>query len=196
MIRAGRKEKKLVVDILAKSFEDNGSVNYVIKEEGDKLEHVRQLIDYSFDVCNAFGDVWLSHDENACALVLYPDKKRITFNSILWDVDLALSVIGLTRVAKVLKRESKIKAFHPEAPFAYLWFIGVLPKKQHHGIGSQLLEDVIHESWVQGRPIYLETSVNKNLPWYSRFGFETYQTIDFDFKLFMLRRNNLQLESK
>jgi GNAT superfamily N-acetyltransferase len=192
MIRAGKKEKRKVIDILSQSFDDNGSVNYVVKQGSNRQDHIRQLIDYSFNMCNSFGDVWLSHDEQACALVLYPDKKRTTLFSILWDIDLALSVVGLTRILKILKRESRIKAFHPEGPFAYLWFIGVHPKKQHHGIGSQLLIDVIHESWIQGRPIYLETSVKRNLPWYSKYGFETYQTLELDYKLNLLRRSNEQ----
>jgi ribosomal protein S18 acetylase RimI-like enzyme len=190
MIRAGKKEKKLVIDILSKSFENNESVNFVVGQGSNRLDHIRQLISYSFNVCNAFGDIWISRDELACAMVLYPDKKRTTINSILWDIDLALSVIGLTRVGKILKKESKIKSLHPKEPFAYLWFIGVLPKKQNQGIGSQLLEDVIHESWVQGRAVCLETSVERNLPWYSSHGFRIYNTLELDYKLHMLRINS------
>ena len=192
MIRAGNEQKNLVVDILAQSFEENGSVNYVVKQGDKRRERIRSLMNYSFNVCDKFGDIWLSYDEKACALVLYPDKKHYTVQSVWWDVNLALSVIGLSRVGKVLKRETKIKAFHPEKPFTYLWYIGVLPKAQHGGVGTQMLEDIIHESWVQQRPVYLETSMERNLPWYRKLGFEIYQTIESGYTLYMLKKEYLR----
>jgi ribosomal protein S18 acetylase RimI-like enzyme len=190
MKRAEVNQKSLVVDILTKSFDDNKSVNYVVKHDGNRQARIRGLMDYSFNICNAFGDVWISDDGQACALVLHPDKKSSTLNAILWDAKLALSVIGLGRVGHVLARESKIKAFHPRALFSYLWFIGVSPEFQNKGKGSQLLEEVIQESEARERPIYLETSVDRNLPWYQKHGFEIFQTLEFTYTLYLLRRSN------
>ncbi len=190
MKRADEGERSLVVDILAKSFDDNKSVNYVVKEDGNRQERIRGLMDYSFNICNAFGEVWIADDNQACALVLYPDKKRSTLSAIMWDAKLALSVIGLARVGQVLSRESMIKSFHPKDQFSYLWFIGVSPEQQNKGKGSQLLEEIIHKSEVQKRPIYLETSVDRNLPWYKKHGFEIFQSLELTYKLYMLRRIN------
>lgn len=190
MKRADINQKSLVVDILSKSFDDNKSVNYVVKQDSNRQARIRGLMDYSFDICNAFGDVWMTDDDQACALVLYPDKKRSTLNAILWDAKLALSVIGLTRVGQVLSRESMIKSFHPKEQFTYLWFIGVSPELQNKRKGSQLLEEIIHESEARGRPIYLETSVDRNLPWYKKHGFEIFQTLELTYTLYMLRRPN------
>ncbi len=194
MKRVDTKHKSLVIEILAKSFDDNKSVNYVIKPSSNREEKIRGLMDYSFDVCNAFGDVWLADGDQACALVLYPDKKRTTPDAIMWDVKLALSVIGLTRVGQVLGRESKIKAFHPKEPFSYLWFIGVRPEDQNRGKGSQLLNQIIEDSERNDRPIYLETSVDRNLPWYKKHGFEIFQSLDLTYKLYMLRRESNKVD--
>lgn len=194
MKRAEVNQKSLVVEILAKSFDDNKSVNYVIKQGPSRQVRVRGLMDYSFNVCQAFGDVWISDDAQACALVLYPDKKRSTLNAILWDAKLALSVIGLGRVGQVLSRESKIKSLHPKEQFSYLWFIGVPPEFQNKGKGGQLLEEIIHESGTQGRPVYLETSVDRNLPWYKKHGFEIFQTLEFTYTLYMLRSASINVD--
>ena len=188
MKRADENQKSLVVDILAKSFDDNKSVNYVVKQDGERQMRIRRLMDYSFNICNAFGDVWISDNDKACALVLYPDRKRTSLNSILWDAKLALSVIGLNRVGQTLSRESKIKSLHPKEKFSYLWFIGVSPELQNHGKGSQLLKEIIYNSEKQGHSIYLETSVDRNLPWYKKHGFEIFQTLDISYRLYMLRR--------
>lgn len=190
MKRVDSTQKSLVVDILAKSFDDNKSVNYVVKQDANRQARVRGLMDYSFNVCHAFGDVWMSDDDQACALVLYPDRKRTTLSAISWDATLALSVISLGRIGQVLGRESKIKAYHPKGPFSYLWFIGVQPNEQNKGKGSRLLDEIIHESEEHSRPIYLETSVDRNLSWYKEHGFEIFQTLDLTYRLYMLRRVN------
>jgi ribosomal protein S18 acetylase RimI-like enzyme len=189
MKRVEASEKSLVIDILAESFIDNPSVNYVVRQDAKRKERIRRLMDYSFNVCHAFGEVWISDDRQACALALYPERKRTNPNTILWDVTLATSVIGLNRVGKVLSRESKIKAFHPNDPFCYLWFIGVKPSAQGTGKGSELLAQIINNSDLQGRPIYLETSVDRNLNWYKKHGFEIFQTLDLTYTLYLLRRN-------
>jgi ribosomal protein S18 acetylase RimI-like enzyme len=190
MKRADLNQKSLVTDILSKAFDDNKSVNYVVNQNGNRQKRIRGLMEYSYNVCAAFGDVWISEDAEACALVLHPDKKCSTLNSVLWDAKLALSVIGLSRVAQVLSRESKIKSFHPKEPFSYLWFIGVRPEFQGSGKGSQLLGEIIEWSKQKNRPIYLETSVERNLLWYQKHGFEIFNTLDLTYKLYMLRRLN------
>ena len=73
---------------------------------------------YSFEVCYRFGEVYLTEDKKACALILFPHKKR-SLSAILLDLDLAFNVIGLSNLNKVLSRESKIKQLYPKEPFYY-----------------------------------------------------------------------------
>ena len=192
MKRAGAHQKTLIVDILSKSFDDNKSVNYVVKQDAKRKQRIGGLMEYSFNVCHAFGEVWISDDEQACALILLPDKKQTTLNAFLWDAKLALSVIGLNRVGTVLGRETKIKSFHPKEPFSYLWFIGVTPELQNRGKGSLLLDEIIQESQRSKRPIYLETSVERNLPWYQNHGFEIFHSLNLTYTLYLLRKANSQ----
>jgi ribosomal protein S18 acetylase RimI-like enzyme len=188
MRRAEAGDKSLIVDILSNSFESNKSVNFVVKQGNRRRDRIRGLMAYSFDVCSAFGENWISDDGKGCALVLLPDRKKTTLSSILWDIQLAAGVIGLGRIGQVLGRESKIKAYHPKSPFAYLWFIGVSPSAQNKQTGSKLLRELISRYAKDGRPIYLETSVDRNLPWYQKNGFEIFNTIQLTYPLYLLRR--------
>lgn len=187
MKRANDHHKKLVIEVLSKSFDTNPSVNYVVKQGRNRERRIRKLMEYSFNMCLAFGEVWITDDEKGCALVLLPDKKRTSLKTILWDLELAISVIGLNRAGLIIKRESKIKAFHPRSPFCYLWFIGVDPEFQGTGIGSKLLEFTINKYHNDNRPIYLETSVERNLPWYKKFGIEVFHQLQFSYTLHLLR---------
>jgi hypothetical protein len=188
MIKASRNHKSRVIEILTKSFEDNQSVNYIVKQDSKRAERIKALMDYSFEVCFMFGEVYLSDDQKGCALVLYPDQKSFSIKSTLMDVQLLLNVIGLTRVGKAMSRETAIKSNYPKDPIYYLWFLGVINSDQNKGIGSQLLKEIIIDSQKQHKPIYLETSTIKNIPWYKKFGFSIYNELDFGYKLFMLRK--------
>lgn len=188
MKRAHHDKKSLVVNLLTKSFDANQSVNYIVKQDAKRINRISDLMDYSFEVCYLFGEVFLSDDEKGCALVIYPDKKKTTLKSVLLDVKLILSAVGLKNIKKTLTRESIINKIQPKELKYYLWFIGVDPKHQNEGIGSVLLNEIIEDSEHKKRPIYLETSTLKNLPWYKKFGFQIYYELDLTYKLFFLKR--------
>lgn len=188
MILADYKDKILVVDILTKSFEDNKSVNYIIKQDKKRIQRIRKLMEYSFEMCYLFGEVFLSENKKGCVLIMLPDKKKTTLKTIMLDVNLILSSIGLSNIKKALNRESKIKEFHSDKLIYYLWYIGVDSKEQNKGIGSALMKGILQKSANKNRPIYLETSTLKNIPWYEKFGFKIYHEMDFGYPLFFMKK--------
>ena len=139
MIRAQHTDKNLIVSILVSSFDDNKSVNYIIRQDTKRVDRIKWLMEYSYDVCNLFGDIFLTEDKKGCALLILPDKKRITIKSILLDAKFAFTCLGLSNINKAMNREAKIKQVHPNGLLYYLWFIGVGSSNQNKGIGSQLL---------------------------------------------------------
>jgi len=188
MIKATSQDKSLVVRLLAESFQENKSVNYIVRQDDGKFNRIRALMDYSFEMCFQFGEVWLSEDDKACALILFPHQKRTTIRSIWLDIKLVFSAIGLSGLSKALDREGKIKAKQPKIDMAYLWFIGVDPVFHHEGIGSKLIKEIISESDAKQLPVYLETSTVKNLPWYKALGFQIYNQLELNYTLFFLKR--------
>lgn len=189
MVTAERSDKNLIIDILSNSFEDNQSVNYIVTQDSRRKQRIRALMAYSFEICYNFGAVYLTNDKTGCALILYPDKKKFSLLSTWLDIQLVFNAIGLSRVGKAMSRESAIKSNYPKEPIYYLWFLGVLSSDQNKGIGTQLLKEVIEDSQSQQRPVYLETSTLKNIPWYEKNGFKIYNELDFGYKLFMLKRD-------
>ena len=187
MKKAGYTDKNLVVGILSQSFNDNKSVNYLLPQDSKRDQRLRKFMEYSFEVCYQFGDVFLSDDRNGCALILLPDKKTTTLKSTLLDLKFIFQSIGLSNVKKAISRESEIKTHHPKEPLYYLWFIGVSENEQNKGVGSKLLSEVIAEGRKHNRTVCLETSTVKNLPWYQKFGFKVYKELDFDYKLYCMK---------
>ena len=188
MIRAKHTDKDQIVKILTSSFENNKSVNYIIPQDRNRLKRIKKLMAYSFEICNLFGDVFITADKNGCALLLYPEKKTTTLQSILLDFKFAFAGVGLSNIFKAMKREATIKQLHPNGLLYYLWFIGVDPNHQNNGIGSELMIKLICEAEKQNRTICLETSTIKNLPWYKKNGFKIYNELDLGYKLYCLKR--------
>jgi GNAT superfamily N-acetyltransferase len=188
MRKATNNDKYFIINLLTQSFNENKSVNYVVKQDKKRVSRIRVLMNYSFYMCQAFGEVWISDNEQACALVLYPDKKHFSLRSIFWDIKLIFSTIGIERLYMVLKREALIKKSYPIEKLAYLWFVGVVPISQGRGVGSSFMQEVTAFYRLKNRPIYLETSMERNLPFYNRMGFEMVRTFDLGYTLYQLRR--------
>lgn len=186
MTKATNSDKRIILQILMASFANNQSVNYIIRKGKKQNKRIRALMNYSFEMCRRFGEVLLSSDQKACALIIYPDKKKTTFKSILLDVRLIFQCVGFKNIKKTLRRESLIKRVQPKEAMTYLWFIGVNPANQGKGIGSNLLADIIEYSEIRKRPVYLETSTLNNLPWYKKFGFKIYHQEDLGYTLYFL----------
>lgn len=188
MVKAQKNDRELIVSILTTAFADNKSVNYIISHRSQKEKRIKALMEYSYDLCELFGDIYISEDKTGCALIMKPDLKKTTIRSIYLDAKFILTCIGLANIKKAINRESKVQQEHPKGLLYYLWFIGVEKTAQNKGIGSHLLKDIIKEAKIQNRLICLETSTLKNIPWYEKFGFTIYHEFDFGYKLFSMKR--------
>ncbi|MFC4212460.1 GNAT family N-acetyltransferase [Pedobacter lithocola] len=189
MKRAVKKDKVLVINILAKAFDDNQSVNYIVRQDDNREKRIRALMDYSFEVCNRFGEIWLGDDRKSCALILYPHQKKITLVTVWLDIKLVCQALGLSGILKALDRESKIQEKQPKEKMLYIWFIAVDPLCHKQGIGSLLLQHLNARAQSIGLSVYLETSTPRNLPWYERYGFQIYDSLKLDYTLYFLKRS-------
>ena len=189
MKSASRSDKALIIDILCQSFDDNTSINFIVRQDHKRTKRIRQLMDYCFEMCMLQGQAFLNEERNGCVLILDSVRKAGWLNNFILDTKLALNAIGLLRIGKILNREKQIKAHQPKEPFYYLWFIGVQPEYQGQGIGSKLLGETLQFYESTGKPFYLETSVVSNLPWYQKYGFKIINEIDIGYKLYQMIRS-------
>ena len=159
-----------VKEILVETFQENKSILDVVKQDSKKEERLKLLIDYSIFMGENFGKIYLNENKTGCAIIINSDRKKTTIASLVWNIKLAFSVIGLKNAISVLKRASLISNFYPDTPYVYLWFIGVKNECQGKGIGAELLEEIIKDSG--DYPIYLETATVKSFPFYEKYGFK------------------------
>ncbi|WP_029209394.1 GNAT family N-acetyltransferase [Aquimarina agarilytica] len=193
MIKATYSDKKHIVAILHSAFEpihDPNSINFIVKQDAKRSERIRVLMEYLFDDCMAFGEVLLSDNKNACILLKYPHKQKLTLNYILWQVKLAFKCIGLGGVYKVLKRQATLKKHHIKDPYIHPVIMGAKNEVRGFGIGVRLIKQLIDYYSDNELPVIIETTTDENLKMYKRFGFEVFKEIKTkDFPLYFLRMN-------
>ncbi|TFB28366.1 GNAT family N-acetyltransferase [Pedobacter alluvionis] len=188
MIKATHEDKDLVAGLLTRSFENNQTINYLIPKGKNRISRIGMLMQYAFYRCHLQGDVFLSQDRRACALVLYPHLERATLTTISLEIQLILKGLGLGNCIRVLKYRRMTKTRLGKTVVARIWMLGVSPRFQSLGNGSRLLQDVILEMQKKNLPVYLETPEFSQVAWYERFGFMLYNTYELGHNLYFLKR--------
>ncbi len=80
--------------------------------------------------------------------------------------------LASSRTHRALQLLFEVDELHPKEPHWYLATLGTEPSMQGKGIGTTLLRAVLARADEHGVPAYLESSKERNVPFYGRFGFE------------------------
>ncbi|WP_300596146.1 GNAT family N-acetyltransferase [Niabella sp.] len=187
MVKAQEKDRSAVVEILTEAFQDNKSVHYIIPQDAKRLQRIALLMNYSFDLCMLYGEVFLSEDGRGCALVVFPDKKKTSLQAMMLDLKLILGATGIRHAIRAMKREAALRERQPSGPLYYLWFIGVRRDAQGRGTGTGLLQELKQRARSTGRIFCLETSALQNIPWYEKNGFRIYNELDLGYPLYFMK---------
>lgn len=180
MIRAKKEDIPKLISILSRSFDDNKSANFAVKNK----KALPKLFKYSVAKGFLCGDVWMNEEKTACAILLDP-KKKSGVQSVWLDFTLIFSVVGLFRMKKVRRKENITEQTLPEnVDYIHLWFLGVEPKIQGNGKGTSFLQELIEYYRSSKEAICLETSTLVNIPFYEKQGFSRYATKYFGFEFF------------
>lgn len=89
-----------------------------------------------------------------------------------------LKLIGSNAVTRGRDLDSALAEAHPIEPHAYLMIVGVDPAAQGRGKGGELVRAYLKAAEDAGLPAYLETSVERNVAYYERFGFARRAVLD------------------
>lgn len=72
----------------------------------------------------------------------------------------------------------RVEKLHPRAPHHYLAVVGVDPARHGSGLGTALLRPGLDRCDREATPAFLETSLESNVGWYERLGFEVTERLE------------------
>jgi ribosomal protein S18 acetylase RimI-like enzyme len=179
--RATPSDRDALAAMLSRAFYDDPVMAWFFPDDGRRAARCevffRRVILYG-PYARA-GDVYTTEGLGSAAIWLPPDKWRLGILDQLRFLPAILRILPLRWLASRLAAFNQIEARHPhEPPHWYLSTLGTDPDQQGHGLGSALLADRLRRLDADALPAYLESSKERNVPFYERHGFAVTETVD------------------
>lgn len=175
-------EDKKAINTLCIAFQDNGRMHALIgKKRNDFSEGIKAVISYCYFMVKKIGGIFRSEDQSTFLLFYRKSEHYFSFRDWLQYLHLAFFVIGVNRIGRVLKREKLIRKTralqiqkHQDQDFLYVWFLA--QKKDYKGLDGlmEAKEYITSKGKKLKLPIYMETTEERLVAIYKRFGFEFY----------------------
>ncbi|MDZ4667908.1 MAG: hypothetical protein SGJ00_08485 [bacterium] len=179
MKNASKADKERVVKIICESFNTNPHVDFIVKNDAKRPQRMAALAAYAFEVGMRKNGVYLTDDGLGVAIIFKYDKFKLSLYEYWLQLGLVFKVFTPARAIMVDKLESLIKRNRASnISFLYLWFFGVADESLGSTNGRDLMKFIFKLSQEAKLPIYLETSLRRNMIIYKRFGFEEYNILN------------------
>jgi GNAT superfamily N-acetyltransferase len=168
--------------MLARAFDDDPVAMYLFPDGRRRRAGLRRFFSIQLrstflrdDECYTTGEV--GGDISGGALWSSPGRPKAGTRELLRLLPI-LPLLG-RRLPTALQFLGAIEAKHPkDRPHFYLGVLGTDPPWQGKGIGSALLMPVLERCDAEGIPAYLESSKERNVPFYGRHGWEVTEELD------------------
>jgi ribosomal protein S18 acetylase RimI-like enzyme len=161
---------------LARAFDDDPLTMWLFPNDGARRRKLPSFFRALLRVSLPFGEVYTAGDAR-CAAIWNPPG---TF-PMGWVNDTRLGMtttrlIGL-RITRCARGLLYFASHHPKERHWYLQMLGTDPASQSQGLGSSILSPVLDRCDREGERVYLESSKERNIPFYARHGFEVTEEI-------------------
>lgn len=174
--RATPADREAISRTLARAFADDPVMQFLVAGNALPEHKAMKFFDVFQRLHMHHGHVYTTHDGGAAAIWAPPGEWKMRFRSVLRHSPTFLQLYG-SRFIPNLSVLNLLEKEHPSAPHYYLQFIGTDPEHQGKGLASALIRPMIERADVEAVGIYLESSKESNVPFYSRFGFEVRKEI-------------------
>ncbi len=155
---------------LARAFDDDPLTVWLFPNTESRRRKLPTFFRSLLRTSLPYGEIYTT-DDTRCAAIWNPPG---TF-PMGWYKDTRL---GLTTTRLVGPRMTKcaqglmyFASHHPKERHWYLQMLGTDPGFQSKGLGSAILEPVLQRCDQEGERVYLESSKERNIPFYARHGF-------------------------
>ena len=164
-----------VVADLTAAFEIDQHFDWFMRNDTRRTAARAQLFNLMLSEL-AFGIGRIDRPSGGGAAAVWLPSSALGPNSLIQELralPVILQATGLSRFSRMLALRADMDERHPmDREHVYLWFLGVTPQAQGHGIGSRLLKAGTDRLDAQGRAAYLETGTERNVALYTRHGFK------------------------
>ena len=174
--RVAAGDREALAAVLARSFHDDPVMSWFFPDPERREAQNRRFFAMRLRQLVPQGETYTVDRELGAALWAPPDAWRL---GLLESLRMGVSLFpALGRRAAIIARGvDMIERRHPAAPHYYLAVLGTEPAAQGQGIGGALLGPVLDECDREGIGAYLESSKERNIDFYARYGFRVLEEV-------------------
>jgi GNAT superfamily N-acetyltransferase len=164
-------------DALRRAFWDDPIMGHVLPEGiASREQRMANLMRMEAKPTIGEETVLVTAEGDAAAIWKAPGKWKLGGLEVFKQTPLVLATMR-TRVLRGLAVLNAMEKKHPAEPHWYLAVLGTVPEAQGKGRGTALMQPILDRCDTEGLPAYLESSKEKNVPFYERHGFKVTEVI-------------------
>jgi len=157
---------------LARAFHDDPLICFLLRDEARRPAAMPKLFKMLFKLGLPHGACDVTTGYEAVALWRPPGAWHIPFHQYITNGAAFIDIFGLGGALQVMGAMDVIEKRHPHEPHWYLQVLGTDPARQGKGYGGVAIRRQLALADAAGKPCYLESSKDSNIPIYKNFGFE------------------------
>lgn len=166
-------DTETICEALARAFHDDPVASFCLPSERRRPRQLARFYEGRLGTLLSDELVFCDDEGHGAALWAAPDRWHVPMRELLanpaYNRHTPFALWGFNRLDRV----------HPRRPHFYLSILGVAPEAQGRGLGSQLLRPMLDRCDHEGVGAYLESSKERNVPFYERHGFRVTETVRF-----------------
>jgi GNAT superfamily N-acetyltransferase len=179
ILQAKSADKALVIELLSQAFAQDPHMRYIVGGHKGFSKRLGTLLNYAFEHSMANGAITLTENKQAVAIWRNFGSNKMSFGLAMASLRFMID-FGYEGMKRVHLMEKEVQQAYPkQQSFWYLWLLGTHPSAQGQGLASALLQTKIAECAQTQTAVYLETSTESNVTYYSKKGFEVYEKLNF-----------------
>jgi GNAT superfamily N-acetyltransferase len=165
-------------EALARAFHDDPVMTWMFGDaEAARSRRLRRFFRSQAERHRTQGEVLIGADHEGGAFWDPPEGWKASWVDLLRAAPVLVPALG-PRLRRCLRGLETIERAHPRGPHWYLAMLGTDPVHQGKGVGRALLEPILDRCDAEGLGAYLESSKERNVPYYQRFGFTVTGQLD------------------
>ncbi|HXW35784.1 MAG TPA: GNAT family N-acetyltransferase [Acidimicrobiales bacterium] len=162
-----------IVELLVRAFDDDPVPNYMFGSDRSRRIGLRKF--FTIQLKRGYmprGEVWTTPGRAGAALWGLPGTHRSAMRELMNLVPILPQFATGAHPLDAFRLLGEVDAARPKESHWYLATLGTEPALQGQGVGSALMTHALKRVDAEGLPAYLESSKERNVPFYARHGFK------------------------
>ena len=168
-------QQKQASEVMGEAFLNDPMWKYLVPDEARRARVVSLSMNILVRYSLLYGEIYTTPALDGVACWLPPGETTPIFSRlVLIGIRSAPLQLGWTGFRRYIAIENYCGEVHKRivpGMHWYLWGLGVKPSRQGLGIGGMLMQPVLARADTDRLPCYLETTNEKNMPFYEKHGF-------------------------